>query len=59
MDNLIKDSALPEKDVELLREKFKSDYADRHGWDKDNLTSEQMFEITTQKGWKSPGLILG
>lgn len=56
--DMIKNETISEKDVKMLREKFKTQYAVSKGWDPANLTSEQMIEITTQKGWKSPGLIL-
>ena len=56
--NIIKNETISDKDVKMLREKFKNDYAMSNGWDPLNLTSEQMIEITTQKGWRSPGLIL-
>lgn len=56
--NMIKNETISEKDVKMLREKFKIDYAMSKGWDPLNLTTEQMIEITQQKGWKSPGLLL-
>lgn len=56
--NLIKNETISEKEVELLREKFKIDYATKKGWNPNNLKPEQIIEITQQKGWKTPGLIL-
>jgi hypothetical protein len=45
-------------DVNMLREKFISEYARKKGWDKSNLSPNQMLEIVEQKGYKSPGIIL-
>lgn len=58
--NLIKGTTnLPNEDVILLREKFISEYSKKRGWDKSNLTPNQLLEITQQPGYKTPGLILG
>lgn len=57
MDTLLKETGLPEKELELLKEKFIEQYASKRGWDKDNLTKDQIFEITQQSGYKSPGLL--
>jgi hypothetical protein len=54
---LIKETGLKEKDLELLRETFVEQYATKKGWDKNKLTPEQLFEITQQSGYKSPGLL--
>lgn len=56
--DLIKNEVLSEKEIELLREKFKVKYAKNKGWDPNNLNPEQIIEITQQEGWKSPGLLL-
>ena len=56
--DMIKNETISEKDATMLREKFKVQYSVSKGWDPRNLTSEQMIEITTQKGWKTPGLLL-
>ena len=45
-------------DVNMLREKFISEYARKKGWDKSNLSPNQLLEIVEQKGYKSPGIIL-
>ena len=55
---LIKNETLSDKDVEMLREKFKNKYAISKGWDPLNLTTQQLIEITQQKNWKTPGLLL-
>lgn len=55
--DMIKNETISEKEIELLREQFKKDYATKKGWNYNKLTTEQMIEITQQKGWKSPGLI--
>jgi len=49
---------MDKKEIEMLRETFKTNYAKLKGWDPNNLTTEQFMEITKQKEWKSPGLIL-
>lgn len=56
--DLIKNEVISEKEIELLREKFKVKYAKNKGWDPNNLNTEQIIEITQQKGWKTPGLLL-
>jgi len=57
-DKLVKETGLPEKDLMELREKFIEKYALIKGWNKDNLTSEQLNEIYQQPEYKKPGLIL-
>ena len=54
---MLKETGLPEKELEILKEKFIEQYASKKGWDKDNLTKDQIFEITQQSGYKSPGLL--
>jgi hypothetical protein len=49
---------LSKEDENFLREKFISEYSKNKGWDKENLTNTQLFEITQQSGYKNPGLIL-
>jgi len=49
---------LSKEDENFLREKFISEYSKNKGWDKENLTGTQLFEITQQSGYKNPGLIL-
>jgi hypothetical protein len=57
--NIIKDySALTESELNDLREKFKIQYAKSKGWDPNNLNSEQLNEIFSDKRWKNPGLLL-
>jgi len=56
--DIIKNETISDKDIKMLREKFKIKYALSKGWDPLNLTSEQMIEITQQKDWKTPGLLL-
>jgi hypothetical protein len=55
---MIKNETISEKDVEMLRENFKIKYSKSKGWNPQKLTTEQIIEITQQKGWKSPGLLL-
>lgn len=55
--SLIKETGLSDKDIQLLRETFVDKYATLKGWNSKNLTQEQLFEITQQQGYKSPGLL--
>jgi hypothetical protein len=45
-------------DLKLLREKFISEYTKKKGWDKNNLTPNQLLEIVEQKEYKNPSLLL-
>lgn len=58
MEN-IKDSVLSQEELNLLREKFIINYAKQKGWNPSELTTNQMLEIVNEKGYHSPGLILG
>ncbi|NBO23143.1 hypothetical protein EBU94_07400 [bacterium] len=59
MADLIKSSnGLNQDDLNMLREKFLDEYSKKRGWDKNNLTSTQMFEIVNQKEYKNPGMLL-
>jgi hypothetical protein len=51
-------TSLTQQDENFLREKFINDYSKNKGWDKNNLTPSQMFEIVQQSGYKNPGMIL-
>jgi hypothetical protein len=42
----------------MVREKFKYSYAKSKGWNPKDLTTEQLIEITQQKEWRNPGLLL-
>jgi hypothetical protein len=55
--NLIKDSSLSEKELEELRELFKREYAKKKGWDPNNLTTEQLNEIVSDKRWEGNFMI--
>lgn len=48
---------LSTEDVNMLREKFISEYARKKGWDKSNLSPNQMLEIVERKEFKNPGLL--
>jgi hypothetical protein len=54
-----KNNILTEEEKLLLREKFIAEYSKAKGWNAKELTSTQMLEIATQKGYQNPGLILG
>lgn len=58
MENLSKNTNLSEQEIQLLREKFINKYSKEKGWNPNNLTTQQLLEITTQKEYKSPGLLL-
>lgn len=58
--DLIKNNEPLSKDeISLLRERFISEYSKGKGWDPKELSTTQMLEISTQKEYRSPGLILG
>lgn len=57
MDKLIKETGLSEKDLQMLREAFVDKYVREKGWDKSNLTQEQLNEIYQQEGYRKPGLL--
>jgi hypothetical protein len=52
-------NVLPVDDQKLLKERFISEYARKKGWDKTNLSPDQLMEIVQQKGFRNPGLING
>lgn len=56
-DKLIKETGLSEKDLFELKEAFVEKYAKLKGWNKENLTTEQLNEIVQQPEYKSPGLL--
>ena len=56
-DNLIKDSAISESELEELREMFKIEYARKKGWNPDTLTYEQLNEIMSDNRWRNNFLI--
>ena len=54
-----KSTGLSEQEVSLLRERFITEYSVNKGWNRSTLTTEQLLEIKEQKGYKTPGMILG
>ena len=42
-----------------IREQFLTKYCISRGWDVKNLTTEQLNEITSNKEYINPGMILG
>lgn len=61
---MIKDTTSEKKmfsDFEIieLREKFATTYCNTKGWDKSNLSIEQVSEIRNNNEWQNPGLIKG
>jgi hypothetical protein len=59
MENLSKNTnGISQEDTNLLREKFINDYSVKKGWDKSNLSPNQMLEIIEQKEYKNPLMIL-
>ena len=57
-DKMIKETGLSDKDLVELKEAFVEKYVIIKGWDKENLTSEQLNEIYSQDDYKRPGLLL-
>lgn len=58
-DKMIKNNPISSEDITLLREKFINEYSKKKGWNPKELSTTQMLEITTQREFKSPGIILG
>jgi len=56
---LIKNEPIPMDETILMRERFINEYSKKKGWNSKELTTSQMLEITTQIGYRSPGIILG
>lgn len=56
--DMIKNEILTNNEINMLREQFKVKYSKMKGWDPNNLTTEQLIELTSHKDWKSPGLLL-
>jgi hypothetical protein len=56
---LIKNSSLSQEEINMLREKFLHEYSKSKGWNPNELSTNQMLEIVSQKQYKAPGLILG
>ena len=48
---------LKPNEIEMLKEKFVSEFCQERGWKKASLTQEQLLEIMSQPGYKNPGLI--
>lgn len=54
---LIRNEVLSESDTVQLREIFVSKYCKFKGWDRENLSFEQVLEIRTHSEWKNPGIM--
>lgn len=59
MEMIKNNDGLSAEEISLLREKFISEYSKKKGWNPKELSTTQMLEIINEKGYKSPGLILG
>ena len=57
--SLINDNDPKRNDIFLLREKFINEYSKKKGWNPKELSTSQMLEITTQREYKTPGMIFG
>lgn len=44
--------------IEQVRETFISKYCAKMGWNKEELTNEQLSKIKREKEYKNPGLML-
>lgn len=58
-DELIKKNLLSDEETTFLREKFIVEYSKKKGWNPKELSTQQMLEISTNKEYKNPGLLLG
>ena len=56
-DLLTSTNNVNKNDLNLLREKFIENYSSKKGWDKSNLSPNQLLEIVEQKGYKNPGIL--
>lgn len=56
-EKLIKNEALSDKDISMLKENFLIEYCKKKGWDKNNLSVEQLLEISNKKEYKTPGML--
>lgn len=54
---LIKNETLSEVQILELREHFVNTYCSQLGWDKYNLSFEQVMQIREHKQWKTPGML--
>lgn len=57
-NEMLRETGLSEKDIRDLREKFVEKYVREKGWNKSQLTTEQLNEIYQQDEYKKPGLLL-
>ena len=48
-----------DNNVNQMQQEFFMQYAKNKGWDITNLTNEQIKEIKSNPGFKSPGMIKG
>lgn len=58
---LVKNSTVESRfsvnEILSLRENFVTLYCSHKGWDRTNLTVEQVAEIRTKKEWVNPGMM--
>lgn len=52
------ETQLSELDNIKFRESFVTQYCAEKGWDKTDLSFEQIIEIRTHNQWKTPGLLV-
>ena len=55
---LIKETGLTDSDLQELRESFVEKYTMKMGWDKNDLSKDQLLEIQQQDGYRKPGMLL-
>lgn len=48
---------ISESEIIQLRDNFTNEYVNEKGWDKNNLTFEQVMEIRSNVKWKNPHLM--
>jgi hypothetical protein len=51
-------TGLKDEDIQMLRETFVIEYSKKKGWNHKKLSVEQLLEIQSQKGYKTPGMLL-
>lgn len=60
MNTIIKNETTVVSPKELIesRENFANSYVQQKGWDRQNLTMDQILEIRSCKEWKNPFLLV-
>lgn len=51
-------AGVSEYQIIQMREEFANTYSNEKGWDKNNLSFEQIMEIRSNPQWKNPHMML-